>query len=152
VLSYNYARYLPARLASVFAQTYPVAEILLLDDGSTDGSPAVAEQAAAAAGRALRIIAEGTNSGSVFGQWRRAAMAARGAFVWLCEADDDAEPAFLARLVEAIGGAEDVRLAFSDSRAIDANGRTLMPSYQAYYCDAAGRQRRSPGNSSARAT
>jgi len=136
VISYNYARYLPARLASVFAQTYPVAEILLLDDGSTDGSPAVAEQAAAAAGRALRIIAEGTNSGSVFGQWRRAAMAARGAFVWLCEADDDAEPAFLARLVEAIGGAEDVRLAFSDSRAIDANGRTLMPSYQAYYCDA----------------
>ena len=36
VLNYNYARYLPGRLGSIFAQTYPVREILFLDDASAD--------------------------------------------------------------------------------------------------------------------
>lgn len=42
--SFNHARFLPATLASVLAQTLRPAEILVLDDGSTDGSAAVAEQ------------------------------------------------------------------------------------------------------------
>jgi len=44
VPSFNYAHYLNARLTSIFAQTYPVLEILVLDDGSSDDSPAVARR------------------------------------------------------------------------------------------------------------
>ncbi len=133
VLNYNYAAHLPERLESIFAQTYPIQEIILLDDASTDDSLATAEAVAARAEREVKILANRRNSGSVFAQWRRAAMAARGDYIWLCEADDAAHPTLLARLVEAMERAGDALCAFSDSRAVDAAGRELMPSYQSYY-------------------
>ena len=132
VLNYNYARYLPERLTTVFAQTYPVQEVLLLDDASTDDSLAVAAEVAEASGRELRVLANKKNAG-VFAQWKRAAEAATGEFVWLCEADDAADPRFLSRLVEAMAGARTPLLGFTDSRAIDETGMEVMPDYQAYY-------------------
>jgi glycosyltransferase involved in cell wall biosynthesis len=135
VINYNYARYLPQRLDSLFAQTYPVAEVLFLDDASTDDSLAVAQSTADAAKRTIRIVANNENSGSVFAQWRRAAREAKGEFIWLCEADDSTNPAFLSRLMEAMAGNETTLLAFTDSRAIDETGKQVMPSYQSYYFD-----------------
>jgi hypothetical protein len=132
VLNYNYARYLPERLATVFAQTYPVQEVLLLDDASSDDSLAVAAEMAEAAGRELRVLANEKNAG-VFAQWRRAAEAASGEYVWLCEADDAADPRFLSRLIEAMASAETPLLGFTDSRAIDEAGKEVMPDYQSYY-------------------
>ncbi len=136
VLNYNYARYLPDRMDSVFAQRYPVQEILFLDDASGDDSVAVAKGAATQAGRDVRFEVNAKNAGSVFAQWRRAAQLARGEFIWLCEADDAADPAFLARLMAAMAGAENPALAFTDSRAVDGAGAQVMPSYQSYYFDA----------------
>jgi len=40
---FNAEKYLAEALQSVLAQTYPVFEIILIDDGSTDGSAQVAE-------------------------------------------------------------------------------------------------------------
>lgn len=134
VLNYNYARYLPARLASVFEQTHPVSEILLLDDASSDSSLQVAADAAADAGREIRIIANAKNEG-VFAQWRRAAETASGEYIWLCEADDAADPTLLAALVAA-ARTENTLLAFADSSAVDEDGRPTMGSYKPYYFDA----------------
>jgi glycosyltransferase involved in cell wall biosynthesis len=134
VINYNYATYLAQRLRSLFDQTYPVHEILLLDDASTDDSLAVARAAAETAERDLTILTAATNSGSPFAQWRRAAAAATGDYVWLAEADDLAAPGFLARLVEAIAG-RDIVLAFCDSAAIDETGAATMRSYKSYYFD-----------------
>ena len=36
--NYNYLKYLPQRLDSVFKQTFTDYEVILLDDSSTDGS------------------------------------------------------------------------------------------------------------------
>ncbi len=135
VINYNYAQHLPARLESIFAQTYPLAEILFLDDASTDTSLTVAQTTADAAQREIRIIANAANTGSVFAQWRRAAREAKGEFIWLCEADDSAAPTFLSRLMEAMSGAHPPLLAFTDSRAVDETGKQVMPSYQSYYFD-----------------
>jgi glycosyltransferase involved in cell wall biosynthesis len=145
VLNYNYARYLPERLGSVFAQNYPVAEVLFLDDASSDDSIEVAAQLAADAGREMRVIANAKNAG-VFAQWRRAAETAKGEYIWLCEADDDAAPALLARLVEACATADHPLLAFADSRAVDADGVQVMPSYQSYYFDAGAKDLLSSGS------
>jgi len=136
VPNYNYGRYLAGRLASVFAQSYPVAEVVVLDDASTDDSAAVVRDTAAAAMRSVRWVGNDSNSGSVFNQWRRAADLARGEWVWIAEADDHAEPGFLAALCQALAAAPDAVLAFCDSRAIDGNGAALWPDHQAYYASA----------------
>lgn len=134
----DYARYLPERLGSIFAQTHPVREVILLDDASEDGSVQVAEETAAAWRRELRLIRNPTPSGSVFAQWRRAVEEAGGEFLWIAEADDAAEPHFLARLAAALTVAPAPVLAFSDSRVIDGEGREIMPSYRPYYARIAG--------------
>src|SRR5215211_8634377 len=45
VPSYNHAPYVAAALRSVFAQTRAPARLLVIDDGSRDGSPQVIEDA-----------------------------------------------------------------------------------------------------------
>ena len=133
VPSYNYGRFLEARMQTIHAQTHPVSELIVLDDASTDDSEAVARRAAAAAGRALRWEGAARNGGSVFRQWRRAAAMARGEWLWIAEADDQSEPGFLQAVADAIGAAPDVVMAFTDSRAIDVEGRPLWADHQAYY-------------------
>jgi len=135
VTTLNYAQYLPQRLASVFAQTAAPIEILVLDDGSTDGSEGVVRAVAAAAGWQVRWVAA-EPPGGVFAQWRRAAARARGEFVWIAEADDLAEPGLLEALGAALQGEPQAPFAFADSRAIDAAGATLWEDHQGYYREA----------------
>ena len=136
VPSYNYARYMRERLQSIFAQTHPVLEIIVLDDASDDASVAEARAAAAAWGREVRVVRGRRNSGSVFRQWARAAALARGEWVWIAEADDSSEPGFLASLSDALDRAQGAVMAFSDSRSIDAAGSTVSPDYKEYYAGA----------------
>lgn len=130
--SFNYARYMPARLASVFAQTHPVTEVIVLDDASSDGSADAARQAAAAWQRDITVHEADRPSG-VFAQWRRAAEVAAAEWLWIAEADDAADPALLAALAEAVTRAPGAVFAFCDSRAIDADGAELWPDYKRYY-------------------
>ena len=137
ILNYNYEAYLEARLTSVFDQTYPVSQVLFLDDASADASLAAARAAAARAGREMRMIANETNSGSVFAQWRRAATEATGDFIWIAEADDDCDARFLERLIEAMAAADAPLLAFCDSQAVDETGAVVTRSYRSYYVESA---------------
>jgi hypothetical protein len=136
VPNYNHARHLEERLASVFAQTHPVAEVILLDDASTDDSLAVARQAAQGWGRAMDILANRSNSGCVFTQWRRGVERARGDWVWIAESDDAAEPTLLAALAARIAAAPDIVAIACDSRAVDEAGAVLWDSHQDYYATA----------------
>ena len=131
--NYNYAHHLESRLQSVFRQWMPLRDVILLDDASTDESIAVARKAAEAAGRDLRIMVNEQNSGSVFRQWRRAAEAATGEFLWIAEADDESDPRFLTRLLGALEAQPDAVMAFCDSTAIDESGTVLSDSYKSYY-------------------
>jgi hypothetical protein len=135
ILSYNYRDYLADRLATVFGQTYPLTETLLLDDGSTDGSVAEALRVANDWQRHLALHRNHANGGSVFAQWHRAARLAQGDYVWIAEADDQADPRMLARLADAIAHTPDSLMAIADSRAIDGAGKTLMGDYQRYYME-----------------
>ena len=135
VPSYNYARFMPARLASIFAQSYPVHEVIVIDDASCDGSAAAAEKTAAAWGRQIAVERRETNSGSVFAAWRRAAERATGEWLWIAEADDLCAPDFLGALAAAAGRARNAVMAFSDSAAINEAGATLWADHKAYYAE-----------------
>ncbi len=132
VPNYNYARYLHDRLASIFGQTHPVFEIIVLDDHSTDGSIHAAESIALAARREIHLIANDQNSGNVFSQWAKGVAKARGDLIWIAEADDLADLGFLERMSSFFDDPE-MTLAFSDSGAIDGNGRPLRATYKDYY-------------------
>jgi glycosyltransferase involved in cell wall biosynthesis len=133
VPSFNYAQYMRARMQSIFQQSHPVQEILVLDDCSHDDSVAVIESTALEAERDVRIIVNEVNSGSVFVQWQRAADKAKGEFVWIAEADDLSDPEFLARTAALFAQDPSVVMAFSDSRTVDADGNPQWDSYKAYY-------------------
>ena len=131
----NYAAHLPARLDSIFAQTVPALEIVVLDDGSSDGSEAVVDAVSREARRAVEWVPAELGRG-LLAQWRRAARRARGEFVWIAEADDLAEPGLVEQLCDALRAAPGAAFAFADSRAIDAAGSTLWADHQAYYREA----------------
>ncbi len=133
VLSFNYAAYMPGRMDSVFGQTHPVREILVLDDASSDASVERARAAAAEHGREIALVVSPVNSGNPFAQWREAAERARGEWLWIAEADDAAEPRFLQVLAERLAAVPGAVLGFTDSRVIDASGTPISSSYQDYY-------------------
>jgi glycosyltransferase involved in cell wall biosynthesis len=133
VPNYNYERYMPERLGSIFRQTHPVSEIIVLDDKSTDNSLAVIPKIADDWNRRLRLVPNEVNSGSVFAQWRKAAELATGDWVWIAEADDVSHAFFLEAIMGSIGNDDSVVMGFSDSRTIHVDGTPQWPNYKGYY-------------------
>jgi glycosyltransferase involved in cell wall biosynthesis len=134
VPSYNYARYIRQRLASITGQTVPPYEIIVLDDASTDGSVHMVEAALSSCPLAWTVVVNDRNSGSVWAQWRRGVAMARGDFVWIAEADDLADPGFLAEVLAAFERPE-VVMSYCQSRQIDAEGHVLSRDYLDYLSD-----------------
>ncbi len=135
--NFNYRDYLSDRMHSIFSQTYPIFEVIVLDDCSTDGSLDELTRIRDGSDRRFSVVANEHNSGSAFRQWIKACQLARGDYLWIAEADDLSRPDFLQRLMESIGNA-DVAFAFSDSAQIDGDGRPLGAGYKDYYRAAAG--------------
>jgi glycosyltransferase involved in cell wall biosynthesis len=133
VPNYNYAEHLPKRLSSIFLQTQPIKEILVMDDCSSDNSLEVIPAVAKEWSRHIRLLPNQVNGGSVFKQWRKAVESSSGEFLWIAEADDLCAPKFLAELMSLMRHDSSVHFAFSDSAAIDGQGAALWPSYKSYY-------------------
>lgn len=131
VPNYNYQNHIAARLRSIFDQSHPLREVIVLDDASTDESLAEIERTAAAADRQIALHVNTRNSGSPFRQWHRGAELAKGDYLWIAEADDLAEPGFVARLLGRMQATGSL-LGFTDSRQIDAHDITLGDSYRPY--------------------
>lgn len=109
---YKVEKYLRQCLDSVLAQTYRELEIILVDDGSPDGCPAIIDEYAA---KDSRIVAIHQQNGG-YGKAVNAGIAlARGKYVGIVESDDYIEPDMYVRLVEAAErtGADLTRCTFS---------------------------------------
>jgi hypothetical protein len=133
VPNYNYAHCLPERLYSIFDQSHPLEEIIILDDASSDNSIAVVETVAEERDRDLTLVINEANSGSVFAQWAKAAEMSTGEFIWIAEADDLSEPSFLSSLIAMMAADPSVRMGFCDSKSIDAEGLPVFSDYKAYF-------------------
>ncbi len=116
--AFNAERFLPRSLASVFAQTLPPHEVIVVDDGSTDGT---GEVAAALGARVIRQenrgLAAARNTGI---------QDASGEWIALLDADDSWEPEKLARQVAAIR--PDTVLAYTGARHFDDHGTRAVQS------------------------
>jgi len=119
---WNAAATLAEAVASVRAQTFGGWEQILVDDGSTDGSRALAAALAAADPR-VRLLAWDRNRGAA--EARNAAIrAARGRFIAFLDADDRWHPEKLARQLAQLR-ATGAGLVFSAYRRVDPAGRPL---------------------------
>jgi glycosyltransferase involved in cell wall biosynthesis len=132
VPNFNYAAFLPARIASLRAQTRPVGQLVFLDDASTDASVAVATPLLAAWPSRLVERRNARNSGSVLRQWALGAELADADYTWIAEADDDADPALVEALAGRLDADPDAILAFADSAAIGTDGRLLAADSKEY--------------------
>jgi glycosyltransferase involved in cell wall biosynthesis len=116
--SYDYARFLPAAIASVLAQTDADLELLVVDDGSTDGS---LELARACRDPRVRVLAR-AHAGLPAA--RNAGMrAARGRYLAFLDADDLWEPEKLALQVGVLEREAAAGLVYARFGVIDAEGR-----------------------------
>jgi len=132
VPNFNYAKYLRQRLTSIFDQSHPIFEIIVLDDASVDASIEMIEETCKSAKRSVRVVRNEQNSGSPFAQWRKGVSLARGELIWIAEADDLATSSFLSSLAPSFAD-ESVSFAVAGSRAIDSDGRSGEVSYREYF-------------------
>jgi glycosyltransferase involved in cell wall biosynthesis len=121
VPNYNHARFLDERLRSICRQTFPVAEIIILDDASTDDSQAVIQSLVGDLAVPVVTLFNRENSGSIFSQWAKGLAHATGDLVWICESDDTCDRNFLASL-EPYFRNPCVMLAFGLIEEIDEHG------------------------------
>jgi glycosyltransferase involved in cell wall biosynthesis len=131
VPNYNYGSHLKERLNSIVGQNYPIFELIVLDDASSDNSLEVVEEFRRESGIELRVVVNDANSGSVFAQWQTGLALARGKYIWIAEADDIAESNFISAVVSS-AASSDAALTFTDSFQIDERGHRIGNSYAAY--------------------
>ena len=73
VPNYNYEDYIEERIDSIVRQTYPIYELIVLDDKSTDNSvKVIKEKLDTIKDIKTKLIVNDKNSGCVFKQWNKA--------------------------------------------------------------------------------
>jgi glycosyltransferase involved in cell wall biosynthesis len=93
---FNAEAFIVEALTSISAQTYANLELIVVDDGSTDGTPALLESFLSREPRMLRLHQDNQGGGAAR---NAAARKASGRYLALMDADDVAEPDRLAKQV-----------------------------------------------------
>ena len=114
---YNSERTMRLALRSVFAQTYENWELILVDDGSTDGSPAIAQSVKDSR---VRVVSDGANKG-LARRLNQIARLANGDYIARMDADDVMHPERLASQIEYLEANPGVDVVASAAYIIDEN-------------------------------
>lgn len=128
--NYNYEKYIIERIDSILMQTYPIYELIILDDCSTDNSVEVINKKISQIKeehpnlKIQFIINEKNSGGCVFKQWKKGFDLATGDIIWIAEADDSAENNFLEELIKPFND-EDVILSYCESARIDGENNLI---------------------------
>jgi len=117
--TYNRAPFLAGALQSVFAQTFRDVEVLVVDDGSTDETPAVL----ASYGDRIRVVRQ-ENLGRSEAR-NRAVREARSPYLSFLDSDDEWLPEKLERQVAVLEEDPKIAMVHGHVDVIDAEGRPL---------------------------
>ncbi|MDR1331939.1 MAG: glycosyltransferase [Tannerella sp.] len=124
---YNAAEFLEETLRSVLASAYPNVEIVLVDDGSTDGSAAIAARYAARYAR-IHFLSQ-ANAGAAAAR-NRAVDAAKGEYILPVDADDRISAEYISLAVEALHGHPDVKAVYAEAEFFgDRSGKWQLPPF-----------------------
>ena len=117
--NYNYAQFLGAAIDSALAQTRPASEIIVVDDGSTDGSIDIIQ------GYSDKIVPVLKSNGGQASAFNQGFAACTGDMICFLDADDLFQPGKLARIAEIFAADETLGWCFHPLKYVDAAGKAL---------------------------
>jgi GT2 family glycosyltransferase len=135
VVNWNRRDLLRACLKSLAAQTFKHFEVIVIDNGSTDGSSDMVEELSATYCVPLRLVRNAENRGFCAANNQGFGLA-QGDYVALLNNDAEADPGWLMALLEASGAQDHVGmvaskiLVWEDPRRIDKCGHLIYPDGQ----------------------
>lgn len=121
VPSYNHAKYIKESLESALSQDFADLEVLVVDDGSTDDSVAIAESVS---DPRLKVFRNPANVGAYTTQ-NAALDRASGEFVAILNSDDLWRPGKLRAQIEAMERHPEANLCYTLGVQVDEQGREL---------------------------
>ncbi|SDJ70865.1 glycosyltransferase family 2 protein [Aliiruegeria lutimaris] len=127
VTSYNIEAFIGECLADICGQTLDDIEIIVVDDGSSDGTAGKIAEFASCDDRIVPVLLEENTIGGVATAANAGIEQARGAYIGFADGDDRYEPEMFAKLLAA-AEAHDADLAMCSYLNWDAvTGQTAMP-------------------------
>jgi len=121
--AYNAAKYLPTAIESVIAQTFNDWRILIVDDGSTDGTADAAAPYLERLGSRLVYIRKA--NGGVSSARNLGICQATAQYLAMLDADDEWMPCRLSESLQILDSRPEVGLTYGFIRRIDAQGRLI---------------------------
>lgn len=125
--TYNQEDYVEDMLLSALGQTYADFEIVIIDDGSTDGTPEVLRRVLerASAEQRSRVITERTPNGGQTAAYERGFALSHGEYICLLDSDDRFHPDKLREIYQAARSHPEAGLIMHPLRMVDAAGRDM---------------------------
>lgn len=127
ITTYNRATFLEAAIASLLQQTYPDFELLIWDDGSTDGSVELA-QAYAQRDRRVRVI-QANHQGRV-AALKAAIVHTSGTYLGWVDSDDWLAPTTLEKTVAVLQANAQVGMVYTDYVEVNEQGQVLQTGHR----------------------
>lgn len=122
--AYNRVAYVDQTVRSVLEQTYPHVELIVVDDGSSDGTYERLQQY----GDAIRLLThEGHSNRGQSAALNLGLAAARGEYIAILDSDDYWAPEKLARQVAYLEAHAEIGLVYCNGYHVDADGNILYP-------------------------
>lgn len=120
--AYNAEPYITHAIGSIVAQTYPYWELVIIDDGSTDGTRRIVENFTADA----RVVYISRQNGGAAAARNTGLHHCSGEFVLFLDADDWLTPDAMAILVGLIEKSSETGAVFGDGFLADASGKPFQ--------------------------
>ncbi len=95
---YNNETYFPMAVESILVQDYPDFELIIIDDGSTDGTPAAADEMAERDGR-IRVIHQ--ENQWIYASFNRGIEEAKGEYIYILNSDDRLRKGSLKKMADS---------------------------------------------------
>lgn len=126
-LTYNHSPYSRAALHSIYEQTYRDIEIIIVDDGSSDGNQEVIRDTLAGSPFPHEFIKQ-ENTGNVGRNFNKGILAAKGRYISFLSLDDALLPDCIDTKIGIMREAPEVKLVTNTSHVVvDGEGRTIDP-------------------------
>ncbi len=123
--TYNGMQYLPNQLQSILAELQTDDELIIVDDGSQDGTP---EFLASLTSPLVNIVLNKENIG-VFGSFERGILLSSRDVIFLSDQDDVWLPGKRSAYIAAFEQDPKVLIVISDAEVIDGQDRLVAPSF-----------------------